>query len=343
MKQRVLSGIRATGQLHLGNYFGAMKGMVELQNDAKYETLYMVADLHAMTTPFDSQKLALGRREVIIDYLAAGLDPEKSIIFIQSMVPEHLELAFCFSTVMTMARMQHLPTFKDKAKQFPHNVTMALLNYPVLMAADILIYQASLVPVGIDQEPHIEVAREVARKMNELYGLNFPEPQRFVTPGAYIPSLTGEGKMSKTVAGSYINLTDDLATITNKLKSIPTDSGTGTIETSETKVGKIYTDKTGKISHGVASLMTLVELFEGAAARKADEKAYQTTGLRYSEIKTRLAQAVYAELKPFQEKRSELQKNPDYVDEVIKNGTIQARKLAQETLSLVKAKMGIAA
>ena len=202
MKKRVLSGIRATGTLHLGNYLGAVKGMLELQDNPDYETLYMVADVHTLTTPFDVEKLRANRREVVLDYLAAGLDPEKSVLFFQADVPEHTELAFYLSSVVNIARMQHLPTFKDKVKQYPHHATMALLNYPILMAADILAYKAGFVPVGIDQEPHLEVAREIARKMNEQYGMDFPEPQRFATEGEYVPSLTGEGKMSKSVAGS---------------------------------------------------------------------------------------------------------------------------------------------
>ena len=151
MKKRVLSGIRATGRLHLGNFLGAVKGFLELQNDAKYETLYMVADVHTITTPFDVEELRKNRREVIIDYLAAGLDPEKSIIFQQAEVSEHIELAFYFSSVVSIARMQHLPTYKEKVIQYPSNNTVALLNYPILMASDILVYKAGLVPVGIDQ------------------------------------------------------------------------------------------------------------------------------------------------------------------------------------------------
>src|SRR3972149_11290964 len=161
MKKRVLSGIRATGRLHLGNYLGAVKGMLELQKNPEYETFYMVADLHTLTTPYDKNTLSQSVRDVIIDYLSAGLDPEKSALFVQSHVSEHLELAYYFSTVTTVAKMQHLPTFKEKVKQYPEHVTMALLNYPVLMAADILIYKAELVPVGIDQEPHLEGAREI--------------------------------------------------------------------------------------------------------------------------------------------------------------------------------------
>ena len=149
MKKRVLSGIRATGRLHLGNYLGAVKGMLELQDRKDLETLYMVADLHTLTTPYNKSELLDNIRNVVLDYLAIGLDPGKSTIFIQSHVPEHTELFYLFSTVVSLARMQHLPTYKDKIKQYPNASTVALLNYPVLMAADILIYNASLVPVGI--------------------------------------------------------------------------------------------------------------------------------------------------------------------------------------------------
>ena len=203
MKKRVLSGIRATGRLHLGNYLGAVKGMLELQSKPEYETLFCVVDLHAMTTPYDNKTLSQNTRSVILDYLACGIDPEKSALYVQSDLSDLIpQLSFYFSTVSNVARMQHLPTFKDKVKQHPDNVTMALLNYPLLMAADILIYKAALVPVGIDQEPHLEIAREIARKMNDTYGTKFPEPVRFATSGEYIPSLSGEGKMSKSVEGS---------------------------------------------------------------------------------------------------------------------------------------------
>lgn len=183
MKKRVFSGSRPTGRLHLGNYLGAVKGYVELQDNPEYETIYMVMDLHAITTPYDKESLSRKTRQVIVDYLACGLEPEKSIITVQSLVPEHTYLAHILSSVVTVARMLHLPTYKEKIRQNPDGATVALLNYAVLMAADILAYKAELVPVGIDQEPHLEVAREIARKMNEKYGLSFPEPRRFATKG----------------------------------------------------------------------------------------------------------------------------------------------------------------
>lgn len=324
--QRVLSGIRATGRLHLGNYLGAVKGMLELQSNPKYQTLYMVADTHTLTTPYAIDELRVNRRQVIIDYLAAGLDPEKSVLFLQSMVPQHTELAFYFSSVTTIARMQHLPTFKDKIKQHPDHATMALLNYPILMAADILVYNAELVPVGIDQEPHLEIAREIARKMNAEYSTAFPEPKRFATKGEYVPSLQGTGKMSKSVEGSYITLVDDLATIQKRLSTAPTDSGKGEAVPTE---------------GGVANLLTFVELFQGAARKAEYEHDYRTKGLSYKTLKADLAQAIATELAPLQEKRAALVADTKYVDTVIEEGAARARALAEETLVQVRAQLGL--
>lgn len=325
MKKRVLQGMRPTGRLHLGNYLGTAKGMVQLQNDPAYETFYMVADVHAITTPYSPSELGDKRRDVIIDYMACGLDPEKSALFFQSMVSEHIELAFYFSSVMTIARMQHLPTFKDKVKQYPDHATMALLNYPVLMASDILLYKASMVPVGLDQEPHMEVTREIARKMNELYGMDFPEPKSLETQTRYVPSLTGLGKMSKSVEGSFISLTDDLATIHKKLSGAPTDSGKGVV----------VPDR-----GGVANLLTFVELFEGKEKRQAYEAQYVGSGIRYGELKAELAKAIDRDLAPIQEKRRELEAKPAYVAQVIKEGAERARAVASATVAEVKEKMG---
>jgi len=321
--KRVFSGIRATGRLHLGNYFGAVKGMLELQNSNQYETVYCVVDVHTITTPYKIEELRANKREIILDYLAAGLDPKKSMIIYQSDVPEHTELAFYFSSIMSIARMQHLPTYKEKVKQHPQHNTMALLNYPILMAADILVYKASLVPVGIDQEPHLEVAREVARKMNQQFGMDFPEPTRFVTKGEYIPSLKGEGKMSKSVEGSYINLTDSQDEIRKKVRSIPTASTVG-----------------GEMNEGVKTLFTYADLFVPHLVEQY-KKAYKDETLKFVELKDAIAQAIYDELKPFQERRKEFEKNPAYVDSVIKDGATRACAIASKTVKEVKEKMGL--
>ena len=325
-KKRVLSGIRATGRLHLGNYLGAVKGMLALQEDSNYETFYMVADLHSITTPYEPKEQQKAVKEVVLDYLAAGINPKKSTLFIQSHIPEHVELAYLFSSVVSVARMSHLPTYKEKVKQHPKNITMALINYPVLMAADILIYRASVVPTGIDQEPHLEVAREIARKMNSKYDTDFPEPKRFATKGEYIPSLIGEGKMSKSVEGSYINLTDNLETIKKKLALAPTDSGKGE------KV---------PAKGGVANLLKFVELFQGEKKRKEYEKQYLTTGIQYGKLKEGLAMAIYDELKPIQKRRAELEKDTKYVEKVLEDGAEKARKVAAQTLQEAKRAMGL--
>ncbi len=323
--KRVFSGTRATGRLHLGNYLGAVKGYLELSKDPEYETIFMVMDLHAITTPYDKEKLAENTRNVVMDYLACGLDPQKSIISAQSLVPEHTYLANILASEITVARMQHLPTFKEKVKQYPEHVTMALLNYPVLMAADILIYKAGLVPVGIDQEPHLEVAREIAKKMNEKYGTDFPEPKRFATKGEYVPSLTGEGKMSKSVEGSFINLTDDLETIKKKLAGAPTDSGKG----------EAVPDK-----GGVSNLLKLVELFEGAQKRGYYEEKYLGEGIRYGDLKAELSEAIFKELEPIQKQRKIYEDDPSLVNRIIEEGAEKAGRIAKETIEEVKSKMG---
>ncbi len=349
--KRVFSGTRATGRLHLGNYLGAVKGYLELTNNPDYDCIFMVMDLHAITTPYDKENLAQTSKQVILDYLAAGLDPQKAIITAQSLVPEHTYLAYLFSTVMSVARMQHLPTYKEKAAQYPDDVTLALLSYPALMAADILLYKAELVPVGIDQEPHLEIAREVARKMNDRFGLQLPEPQRFATKGEYIPSLRGEGKMSKSVEGSFINLTDDLATIHQRLQSAPTDSGKGRIEQvtknqsqPKTSVSSSYhylDEQSHQHSEGVANLLKFVELFEGADKRQHYHDLYQGAGIRYGDLKRELAEAIFKELEPIQERRAKLEQQPNYLDEVIHEGARQAKAIAKDTLSEIKEKMGL--
>ncbi|OGY07648.1 MAG: tryptophan--tRNA ligase [Candidatus Blackburnbacteria bacterium RIFCSPHIGHO2_02_FULL_39_13] len=322
-KKRVLSGIRATGRLHLGNYLGAVKGMLELQKNPEYETFYMVADLHSITTPFDPEQLRRNIKEVVLDYLSAGLDPEKSTIFVQSHVREHTELAYLFSTVETVARMQHLPTFKEKVKQHPENVTMALLNYPILMAADILVYKAEAVPVGIDQEPHLEISREIARKMNEKYGLDFPEPQRFATKGESVPSLSGEGKMSKSVEGSYINLTDTQDEIKKKIRAVPTSSNVG-----------------GEMSPGVKTLFKLLELFAPEDVSKYSTD-YKNGTLKFVVLKDYLSEAIFKELQPIQKKRQEIQADPEYVEKVLKMGQAKATNVASKVLSQTKKEMGL--
>ncbi len=325
-KKKVYGGMRATGtgRLHLGNYLGGAKGMLALQED--YDCVFSVVDSHAITTPYDPATLKELRRNVILDYLAVGLDPEKCKLEIQSQIPEHTELAYLLSSVYPLAPLEDLPTFKEKKAQYPKNITAALLFYPILMAADILLYKAELVPVGIDQEPHLEVAREIARKFNAMYGETFPEPRRFKTIGEYVPSLTGSGKMSKTVEGSAINLADSLDEIKKKLAKVPTDSGTLGGEA----------PKTG----GVASLFTLLALFNHDDMHKKFKHDYESGNIRYGDMKTFIADAIFAELKPIQEKRKYFEEHPEIVDAILEKSRQQCEEVAKATLVEVKQKMG---
>lgn len=323
-KKKVYSGIRATGRLHLGNYFGAVKGMLELQD--KYDCVFSVVDLHAITTPYDPKTLQQNVRDVVLDYLAAGLDPQKCLIEIQSLVSEHTELAYLLSTIYPVSRLEDLPTYKEKKAQYPKYVNMGLLFYPVLMAADILLYKADLVPVGIDQEPHLEVAREIARKFNQMFGDTFPEPQRFKTKGEYVPSLTGEGKMSKTALGSFILLTDDLETIRQKLAAVPTDSGV--------LGGEV--PKTG----GVASLFSFFQLFNCEGLYTKYEQDYKDKIIRYSEMKEELAKVIFEYLEPIQRKRAEIESSFD-LDKMISEHNKICREIASTTLIETKQKMGL--
>lgn len=324
-KKRVYSGIRATGRLHLGNYLGAVKGMLALQD--KYDCIFSVVDLHAITTPYDPKTLQQSIRDVVLDYLAAGLDPKKCKLEIQSKVPQHTELAYFLSTIYPVSRLEDLPTYKDKKAQYPKYVNMGLLYYPVLMAADILLYKAEIVPTGIDQEPHIEVAREIARKFNDTYGETFEEPKRFSTDGEYIPSLTGAGKMSKTVEGSFINLTDDLETIKKRLSQAPTDSGT--------LGGEV--PKEG----GVANLFKLLKLFVREDVYNKFVQDYKEKKIRYVEMKNVLAEAIYNEIKPLQEKRKEFEENSDLVDQILEENNLELLSMAEETMREVRKKMGL--
>lgn len=323
-KKKVYSGVRATGRLHLGNYFGAVKGMIELQD--AYDCVFSVVDMHAITTPYDPKTLQESVRNVVLDYLAAGLDPEKCLIEIQSKVPEHTELAYLLSTIYPVSRLEDLPTYKDKKAQYPKYVNMGLLYYPVLMAADIMLYKAELVPVGVDQEPHLEVTREIARKFNSTYGVTFPEPQRFKTPGEYVPSLTGEGKMSKTKEGSSILLTDDLETIKKKVSVIPTDSG----------------DMGGEVPKdgGVATLFELLKLANRLDLHTKYAQDYYDKNIRYSDVKNDVSQALFEILEPIQKRRAEIEASFDLEGMMEKHAEI-CREVAAETLSETKQKMGL--
>ncbi|HRR05593.1 MAG TPA: tryptophan--tRNA ligase, partial [Candidatus Woesebacteria bacterium] len=323
-KKRVFSGIRATGRLHLGNYLGAMKGMVDLQD--KYDCIFSVVDLHTITSPYQPATLQEDIYQVVLDYLGAGIDPKKAHLMIQSEVPYHVELAYLLGTIFPVSRLEQLPTYKDKKKEQPGYINLGLLYYPVLMAADILLYKAELVPVGKDQEPHLEVSREIARRFNQMFGETFPEPQRYAIVGEIVPSLTGEGKMSKSVAGSAIFLTDSKEEISRKIARVPTDLGKG---------------KEVPKEGGVANLLVMAALFLGKKRREEYEKEYLGKGIKYASLKSELAEAIYQELEPFRQRRHYFEENPEAVATILKEGRDYALPLAKKTMDEVKEKMGL--
>lgn len=342
MKHRVFSGLRPTGNLHLGNYLGMVKGALELQNKPDFDCIYSVVDLHGITTPYRPKELQNQIKNLVLDLLGAGLEPsagsgqgpKKCHLMVQSHVPEHVELAYLLGTIYPVSRLEDLPTYKDKKAENPDYLNMGLLYYPVLMAADILVYKADTVPVGKDQVPHIEVTREFARIFNRMFpstslrigGKTFPEPEAYLMPGAYVPSLKGEGKMSKSIEGSYILLTDDLQTIRKRLAGAPTDIGRGT-----------ELPKEG----GAANLLKLVELFEGKEEKEGLEGQYLREGIRYDRLKDNLAVAIYKELAPIQERRKFYEENYRAVEEILEEGKEYCSKIAKETLTEVKGKMGL--
>ena len=324
-KKRVFSGIQPTADsLHLGNYLGAIVGMLELQEE--HECIFAIVDFHAITVPYDPAKLPHRVLTVAMDYLAARVDPERSVLMVQSDVQEHVELSWILGCLTTVNRLSRVPTYKDKMAQ--HGVAgLGLLSYPVLMAADILLYKANLVPVGKDQLPHIEFAREVARAFNQTFGRVFPEPQAHLTAGAVVPSLLGEGAMAKSVPGSYIALSDEPEAISSKLERAVTDPAR-----------KRRSDP-GEPSR--CNVYTLHEL------HSSDERLAEiASGCRHAtigclECKASLAGEISESLAPFRERRRELAEDVDYVQDVLCDGVRRARPIAQATMLEVKEHMGL--
>lgn len=325
MKKKVFSGIRPTGKLHLGNYLGAVKNWLALQD--KYDCIYAVVDLHGITTPFDPSKMQQNILDVVLDYLALGLDPKKCSLIVQSHIPEHLELAWILGSITSLAKLKHLPTYKEKIKMHSEYVNLGLLSYPVLMAADILIYKADLIPVGKDQLSHIEFTREIARKFNGIFGKTFSEPQALLTKGADIRSLTDPSqKMSKTLLQSYIALAESPEVIQDKIAKAVTDVGP---------------QKEKKMSPGVANLFTLMEEFSSKETLNNFRNEYKKGTIRYSEMKKALAEDIAKAFEAFRKERGKLVKKPDYIKEILEDGEKKARKIAQETMVEVKEKIGL--
>jgi tryptophanyl-tRNA synthetase len=321
---RILSGIQPTGKLHLGNYLGALKNWVALQDEFPNACYYCIVDLHAITAPYEPQVFKDNVFDAALNFLAAGLDPEKSFVFIQSQVTEHCELAWLLNTITPLGMLERMTQYKDKKQKHVDAINAGLLNYPVLMAADILLYKASMVPVGDDQVQHLELTREIARKFNHTFGETFPEPEPRLTRSARVMSLTSpENKMSKSDnEKSYIMIDEDPDSIKKKLRKAVTDAGT-----------------TGDIGPGARNLITILDVIdpELAAEFEADAEKGQ---IRYGDLKSQLAEKLADYLGPFREKRAELASRPDNVWEILEAGAVEARKIASATLREVKDRMG---
>lgn len=324
--KRVFSGVQPSGLLHIGNYLGAVRNWAPLQKE--YHCLYCVVDLHAITVYQKPKILREKIRDTIMILLAADIDPKKSIIFIQSQVKEHTELAWILNTITPVSELQRMTQFKEKTKKQRINVNAGLLNYPVLMAADILLYNAEAVPVGEDQCQHVELARVIARKFNNLYGQTFKEPQAIIKKqGARIMSLTDPSKkMSKSDEDQLgcLNLIDSPDVIREKIKKAVTDSGKEIIYRQD--------------KPAISNLLTIYSLFSDQSIKKLEEK-YQNKG--YAEFKKDLAEVIIKGLAPFQKKYNQIKNNPDYVEKVIKEGAKKARQLAEPMMKEIRKKIGL--
>lgn len=325
-KQVVLSGIRATGKMHLGNYLGAMRNFVDLQNTEGYQCFYFVADYHTLTTNPDPDELKSNLPGIVLDYLAAGIDPEKSTLYAQSSVPELAELCLLIGMVMPIGELMRCPTFKEKAKKQPDNVNHGLFTYPVLMAADILGPKADLVPVGEDQLPHIEITRFIARRFNNLYGEVFKMPEALIEKAIRVPGLDGTDKMGKS-EGNTIDLSDSADAVWEKLRIAVTDEQ----RERRSDPGRPY----------LCNLYTLHEFVSPEELVKEIDEGCRSASIGCIDCKKKLAENITALLSPLQQKRAELVVKPDYIQQVLHDGGLRARAIIQKTVAEVRTKMGL--
>ena len=326
-KKIIFSATAPSGNIHIGNYIGAIKQWAELQNTGEHQNIFCVVDEHAITTPQEPAKLRSKILEVFTLYLALGIDPEKSIIFVQSSVSEHTELAWILNTITPIGELERMTQFKDKSQK-QKSVLAGLLNYPTLMAADILLYKTNLVPIGEDQLQHIELTRMIARKFNSTFGETFAIPEPFINKeGKRIMGLDDPlKKMSKSAENpkNYIALLDSPETIREKIKAAVTDSAS-----------EIKYDMENKPA--ISNLLTIYSLFSRKTITEL-EKEYD--GKNYSVFKNDLAEIIIEGLSPIQKKYKELSANPDYIKKVLRNGAEKAKTIASQTMSEVRSKIG---
>ncbi len=321
--------MRSTGKLHLGNYVGALQNWVRMQDE--YQCFFMVADWHALTTDYaDTSKIKENSLEVVLDWLAAGLDPEKSVIFIQSHVPAHAELHLLFSMITPLGWLERVPTYKEQRENIKDKDlgTYGFLGYPVLQAADILIYKADCVPVGEDQVAHVELTREIARRFNGFYGATkevFPEPQALLTPAAKLPGTDGR-KMSKSY-GNTIMLTDPEPVVRQKLKTMVTDPA----RVRRSDPGNPDVCPVGDLHKIFSDKATLAKVYEGC----------RSASIGCIECKGWAADALVELLNPMQQRRKKFEENPRLAWDILEAGTERARQTAGETMKDARAAMGM--
>ncbi len=322
----VLSGIRSTGNLHLGNYFGALRNFIKMQEENN--CYFFIADIHSLTTHPDPGILHDNVKNVLVDYLAAGIDPDKSVIYIQSDVPETMELYLYLNMHAYMGELAKTTSFKEKARKQPENVNAGLLTYPTLMAADILIHNADKVPVGKDQEQHLEMTRKFARRFNNFYGIEY-----FKEPIAYnfgqelikIPGLDGSGKMGKS-EGNAIYLSDSPKNIEKKVKKALTDSGP--------------TEPNSAKPDYIENLFTIMRVVSTPDVVLHYEDKWNTCEIRYGDMKKQLAEDIIKVTLPIRERIIEIEKNQAYLHKVTQEGAEKARESASKTISDVRKIMG---
>jgi tryptophanyl-tRNA synthetase len=324
-KGRVFSGARPTGRQHLGNYLGAIQNYVALQ--AEYECVYCIVDIHALTTVETTENLVQNTYEMALDWLAAGIRPEDSIIFIQSQVPEVTELHLFFSMVTPLGKLTDLPTFKEKARLQPNNINYGLVGYPVLMAADIVLYKAGIVPVGVDQAPHIEFTREIVRSFNYRYNTNvLLEPQMKATEYPKILGIDGQQKMGKSL-DNHIELAATPEETTRRVMMMVTDPQ------------RMRRSDPG--NPDVCNVFTMHKIFSTPEEVQSINVECRRAGIGCVQCKQLFAKNLNQNLAPFRQRRAELDRNPEMVWEILHDGKERAQAIARQTISEVKQAIGL--
>jgi len=324
MAQKVFSGFRPTGKQHIGNYLGAIQNWITLQDN--YDCVYCVVDIHALTTIESTKNLREDIHDMVLDWLASGIDPEKSIIFVQSHVPQVMELSTLFGMLTSLSWLLRVPTFKEKVKLQPQNVNFGLVGYPVLMAADIALYKGEVVPVGEDQLPHIELAREIVRRFNSLFGNVFPEPQGKLTSSPLILGLDGVQKMSKS-CDNQIEITASPQEILKRVMSAVTDPS------------RRYRKDPGHPE--ICNIFSLHKIFTDTAKVEEISSECINAGIGCVDCKKLLAGNIAASFEPFRERRALLASKPEYVKDVLASGANRAQSIAIKTMDEVRDAIGL--